>query len=29
VRVLAQDGLRAEQTVTAAYDHVTAVEVAV
>ena len=27
VRVLAQDGLRAEQTVTAAYDHVTAVQV--
>jgi hypothetical protein len=29
VRVLAQDGLRAEQTVTAAYDHVTAVQVTV
>jgi hypothetical protein len=27
VRVLAQDGLRAEQTVTAAFDHVTAVQV--
>jgi hypothetical protein len=29
VRVLAQDGLRAEQTVTAACDHVTAVQVSV